>query len=239
MSTIKSDRMDFEKLLNGIDPVVPQVNTPTVPTVGAVQGQQPVQGQQKVAVDNPPAAQLMNEPLFVFDYDAERKGIRKKCRKTIMGIVKHVIPDNMVDDEYIQDKIEQDIETITELYMQVKLNTVMQRAHVEMTARGGYTARNSEVFGQLTDKIQSINKQIFDTEQRIRKTYLDLKYEIRDKQGEDFALNGGNSQTPQLTNGTGPNGGYLVSSSKVLVDEIKDIKKRAVMAKETKVEVVQ
>ena len=216
MSTIKSDRMDFEKLLNGIDPVVPQVNSPTVPTVGTVQGQQPVQGQQKVAVDNPPAAQLMNEPLFVFDYDAERKGIRKKCRKTIMGIVKHVIPDNMVDDDYIQDKIEQDIETITELYMQVKLNTIMQRAHVEMTARGGYTARNSEVFGQLTDKIQSINKQIFDTEQRIRKTYLDLKYEIRDKQGEDFALNGG-GQNQGMIGGPTSEDGFLVTSTKDLI----------------------
>lgn len=239
MSTIKSDRMDFEKLLNGIDPVVPQVNTPTVPTVGAVQGQQPVQGQQKVAVDNPPAAQLMNEPLFVFDYDAERKGIRKKCRKTIMGIVKHVIPDNMVDDEYIQDKIEQDIETITELYMQVKLNTVMQRAHVEMTARGGYTARNSEVFGQLTDKIQSINKQIFDTEQRIRKTYLDLKYEIRDKQGEDFALNGG-SQNQGMIGGPTGDGGILVTSTKNMIENARNMKIQAYKdAKETKVEVVE
>lgn len=238
MSTIKSDRMDFEKLLNGIDPVVQQVGQPQSPSV-PVPGQTPSQGdQQKVVVDNPPASQMMNEPLFFFDYDSERKGIRKKCRKTIMGIVKHVIPDNMIEDEYIQDKIEQDIETLTELYMQVKLNTVMQRANVEMTARGVYTARTTEVFGQLTDKIQSINKQIFDTEQRIRKTYLDLKYEIRDKQGEDFALNGTTNQTHQI-GVTGPNGGYLVSSSKVLVDEIKEAKKKAASAKETKVEVIE
>ena len=155
-----------------------------------------------------------------------------------MGIDTHVIHENMVDDEYVQDKIEQDIETLTELYMQVKLNTVMQRANVEMTARGNYTARSTEVFGQLTDKIQSINKQIFDTEQRIRKTYLDLKFEIRDKQGEDFALLG-SGNTGQQIGGQSVNGGHLISSSRALVDEIKNIKKKAVAAKETKAEVIE
>lgn len=236
MSTIKSDRVDFEKLLNGLDPVVPHVNGVQTSDV-STQASQPQQQTQGV-VDNAPAAQLMQEPLFFFDYDAERKGIRKKCRKTILGIVNHVIPANMIDDEYVQDKIEQDIETLTELYMQVKLNTVMQRANVEMTARGNYTARSTEVFGQLTDKIQSINKQIFDTEQRIRKTYLDLKFEIRDKQGEDYALLG-SGNTGQQIGGQSVNGGYLISSSRALVDEIKNIKKKAVAAKETKAEVIE
>lgn len=236
MSTIKSDRVDFEKLLNGLDPVVPHVGGVQTPDVSVQSSSQ--QQTTTSVVDNAPAAQMMNEPLFTFDYEAERKGIRKKCRKTILGIVNHVIPPNMIEDEYIQDKIEQDIETLTELYMQAKLNSVMQRANVEMTARGNYTARNTEVFGQLTDKMQSINKQIFDTEQRIRKTYLDLKYEIRDKQGEDFALLG-TGNTGQQISGQSVNGGYLISSSRALVDEIKNIKKKAVAAKETKAEVIE
>ena len=123
----------------------------------------------------------------------------------------------MIEDEYIQDKIEQDIETLTELYMQAKLNSVMQRANVEMTARGNYTARNTEVFGQLTDKMQSINKQIFDTEQRIRKTYLDLKYEIRDKQGEDFALGVNANNSNNMIGGPTGDGGLLVTSTKDLI----------------------
>ena len=215
MSTIKSDRIDFEKLLNGLDPVVPHVNGVQTPDVSTQSQSQPTTAAS--VVDNAPSAQVMNEPLFVFDYEAERKGIRKKCRKTILGIVNHVIPPNMIDDEYIQDKIEQDIETLTELYMQSRLNSVMQRSTVEMTARGNYSARNNEVFGQLVDKMQSINKQIFDTEQRIRKTYLDLKYEIRDKQGEDFAL-GVNGQTNNnMIGGPTSDGGLLVTSTKDLI----------------------
>ena len=215
MSTIKSDRVDFEKLLNGLDPVVPHVGGVQTPDV-SVQASSQQQTATSV-VDNAPAAQMMNEPLFTFDYEAERKGIRKKCRKTILGIVNHVIPPNMIEDEYIQDKIEQDIETLTELYMQAKLNSVMQRANVEMTARGNYTARNTEVFGQLTDKMQSINKQIFDTEQRIRKTYLDLKYEIRDKQGEDFALGVNVNNSNNMIGGPTGDGGLLVTSTKDLI----------------------
>jgi len=236
MSTIKSDRIDFEKLLNGLDPVVPHVSNPQSPSIG---GQGQIDSSQQSIVDNPPAAQVMQEPLFTFDYEAERKGIRKKCRKTILGIVNHVIPKDMIEDEYVQDKIEQDIETLTELYMQVRLNTVMQRANVEMTARGNYTARSTEVFGQLTDKIQSINKQIFDTEQRIRKTYLDLKYEIRDKQGEEFSLSGANGNNGMISGPSG-DGGVLITSTKSMIENARNMKIQAYKdAKETKAEVVE
>ena len=234
MSTIKSDRVDFEKLLNGLDPVTPHVGVQSTEQSAKPQENQP----QTPPIDNASSAQLMQEPLFFFDYDSERKGIRKKCRKTVLGIVNHVIPENMIDDEYVQDKIEQDIETLTELYMQVKLNTVMQRANVEMTARGNYTARSTEVFGQLTDKIQSINKQIFDTEQRIRKTYLDLKFEIRDKKSEDFATGmSGDNNAGMISNQSG-NGHVLVSSSKSLIEEIKNVKKSTYVTKEAKAEVI-
>lgn len=235
MSTIKSDRIDFEKLLNGLDPIVPHVNSVSTPDVSM---QQPTQTQPASVVDNASPAQMMQEPLFTFDYEAERKGIRKKCRKTILGIVNHVIPSEMVEDDYIQDKIEQDIETLTELYMQVKLNTIMQRANVEMTARGNYTPRSTEVFGQLTDKIQSINKQIFDTEQKIRKTYLDIKFEIRDKQGENLSLCGG-TDTKMLGGPTG-DGGILVTSTKNMIDAAREMKIKAFKdAKEAKIEVVE
>ena len=83
--------------------------------------------------------------------------------------------------------MEQDIEILANLYMQLENNTVMQRSLMESVNSGNTMPRMYEVFGQLTDKIQSINKQIFDTEQRIRKTYVDLKYEIRDKVSEDVA----------------------------------------------------
>lgn len=206
--TIKSDRVDFEKLLNGLDPITP-ANAPS-----ATDASQSLQTQQQPnVVDSTSASETMQVKMLNFDYDAIRKGLRKKARKTILGVVKHIIPDDIINENYVQDKIEQDIETLAALYMQQENNTVVQRSIMEQINSGNATPRIYEVFGQLTDKIQSINKQIFDTEQRIRKTYVDLKYEIRDKVGEDFALGGGKNDTMKIE----AQSGQVVTSTKNLI----------------------
>ena len=158
MSTIKSDRTDFEKLLNGLDPITP-ANAPSEADV--IVSNQPVQATTvQTVVDSTSAAETMQVKMLNFDYDSIKKGLRKKARKTILGIVKHIIPNDIIDEEYVQDKIEQDIETLADLYMQKENNVVMQRSIMEQVNAGNAMPRNYEVFGQLTDKIQSINKQI-------------------------------------------------------------------------------
>ena len=154
MATIKTDRVDFEKLLNGLDPV------PVPGQVQAVPVSQPVQQSPASGVVDNSGAGMMEVRMFEFDYDSVRKGLRKKARKTVLNIVKHIVPSDIIDEDYIQDKIEQDIETITALYMQVETNTVMQRSLMDSIAKGNCAPRMYEVFGQMTDKIQSINKQI-------------------------------------------------------------------------------
>lgn len=233
MSTIKTDRVDFEKLLNGIDPIVKtEVQTASGQPVPQVTG-----GQQNVVsgvVDNASANEVMNEKLFEFDYDSVRKAQRKKARKTVLGIVSHVIPEELLEEEYIQDKIEQDIDSLLGLYMQVETNTIMQRSLMDTVSRGVAMPRMYEVFGQMTDKIQSINKQIIDTEQRIRKTYQDLKYEIRDMQseisfqkGSDAAKGIGDMQSQQA--------GMIISNPKALIESARNSKRKDFLAaKETK-----
>ena len=206
MSTIKTDRIDFEKLLNGVDPVgqsaVSEQSSPTQPATQTV-------------IDNTTAAETLQQRMFMFNSEQQKKGLRKKARKTILNVVKHIIPGDIIEEEYIQDKIEQDIETMAALYLQLETNTVMQQSIVEMVSTGNAAPRMYEVFGQLTDKIQSINKQIFDTEQRIRKTYVDLKYEIRDKMNEDFAVgvSGPNKNNMIESNGSGT----VVTSTRNLI----------------------
>lgn len=208
MSTIKTDRFDFEKLLNGIDPVEGNVQDSS----NTVQQSQP---QQSGVVDNTSAAETMNVKMFQFDYDGTKKGLRKKARKSILNIINHIVPKDIINENYIQDKLEQDIDTLTELYMQVELNTVMQRSLMESVCSGNAMPRMYEVFGQMTDKIQAINKQIVDTEQRIRKTYVDLKFEVRDKQGEDFSI--GIEQQPNQTSQIEAQKGLVVTSTKSLI----------------------
>lgn len=209
MSTIKQDRKDLEALLNGISPI--QSSPTTQPTAQAPVGQSAVATVVDTTADTPLAA----EKIFDFDIDAVRKGLRKKARKTVLNIVKHILPDDMIEEEYVQDKIEQDIETLTDLYMQAESNKIMQGSIINSVSRGNNMPRMYEVFGQLTDKISGINKQIISTEQTIRKTYVDLKFEIRDKIAEDIGNNDNNqltsSSTKQLENNS-----VIVTSSKDL-----------------------
>ena len=209
MSTIKQDRKDLEALLNGISPI--QSSPTTQPTAQAPVGQPVAATVVDTTADTPLAA----EKIFDFDIDAVRKGLRKKARKTVLNIVKHILPDDMIEEEYVQDKIEQDIQTLTDLYMQAESNKIMQGSIINSVSRGNNMPRMYEVFGQLTDKISGINKQIISTEQTIRKTYVDLKFEIRDKIAEDIGNNDNNqlasSSTKQLENNS-----VIVTSSKDL-----------------------
>lgn len=215
MSTIKSDRVDFEKLLNGLDPVQ---QTPISSIPQQVQQQQVQMNQQTAAaVDNASVAEMMSVKTFEYDYEATRKGLRKRARKTILGIVDHIIPADIMNEEYIQDKIEQDIELMTELYMQSENNKIMQRSIMDSVSRGNVTPRMYEVFAQLTDKMQSINKQISDMETKIRKTYIDLKFEIRDKRSEDSMGMNNNNNMIGMGNNQNTAQGVIVTSTKNLI----------------------
>lgn len=237
MSTIKTDRIDFEKLLNGLDPIESTVTGVTGTNTPVQQNVVPapvVQPSVSSVVDNTSSEDIMNAKMFEYNYDATKKGIRKKARKTILNMVKHIIPDDIIEEDYIQDKIEQDIETLTGLYMQIENNTIMQRSLMESVAKGNAMPRMYEVFAQLTEKLQKINEQIVTTEQKIRKTYIDIKYEVRDKMNE-------NASSPALIGSDTKlgieGGGIIVTNSKDLINEVKRKKIEALKnAKETKYE---
>lgn len=227
MSTIKQDRVDLEMLLNGIDPL----NKPTaIPGNPNPNTQNPVNTPSQY-VDNSSDAMGVQKS-FEFDYDSIKKGIRKRARRTVLNITKHILDQKLTEDEYIKDKIEQDIDTLADLYMQVETNNLMQRSLIETVSKGNSAPRLYEVFGQLTDKIQALNKQIIDTEQKIRKTYIDLKYEIRDREAESHRGQG----TPVLAAPKDePN--RIITSSKQLIEMAK--KRHAEQYKNTMQEDVQ
>lgn len=226
MSTIKQDRKDLEMLLNGISPIE-GTSTPATPNQSTlVQG--PAPQQQQSVIDNA-GSEIGVEKVFEFNYESIRKGLRKKARKTVLNIANHILTETMVEEDYVQDKIEQDIETLTDLYMQVETNTLMQQALVSTVSKGNLMPRYFEVFGQLTEKISALNKQVVSTEQTLRKTYLDLKFEIRDKQ-EEMGANGN-----LALGATQPtNTGTLVTSSLDLIAKAKAKHREAIeAAKET------
>lgn len=224
MSTIKQDRKDLELLLNGIDPVQTPGNSPVSP---AAQVQQPVAG----VVDNTSDTSLNGEKIFEFDYDALKKTLRKKARKTVVNITRHILPEELLEEDYVKDKMEQDIDTFTDLYMQVESNNIMQRSILDTVSRGNTMPRMYEVFSQLTDKIQAVNKQIVATEQQLRKTYLDLKFEIKDKEAEQREYG---QTSPALAAPQPEDLSKVISSSSQLIQIAKQAHRDKIMnAKET------
>lgn len=164
--TLKEERKDLQNLLNATT----GVNlTPTTDT----------------STQTSPIEEIEAEPLFEFDWDAENKKIRKRARQTVKKIVELVVPKEMQNVSYIEDKMEQDEVTLTGLYTQQRACEVMQRSIVESTAKGNNAPRMYEVFGQLSEKLMSINKQIIATETQLRKTYIDLKSDYREKQADE------------------------------------------------------
>lgn len=204
MSTIKSDRKDFEMLLNGIAPVADSSSASTT-----VQANTP----QVDAADG-----FTVEKQFDFDYEGTKKALRKRARKTLGNIIEHILPPEMLEEEYVKDKMEQDINTLADLYFQVELNNVMQRSLVENVSRGNTMPRMYEVFSGITDRLQALNKQIVSTEQQIRRTYTDIKMEIREKNTETAAALNGPESMGTLD---APGKGVVISSSKQLIEMAK------------------
>ena len=218
MGTIKQDRKDLEALLNGVAPIATSFTGGT-PNIGPGSPAPKPSANVNAVVDNTAGTTLEPERLFEFDYDSMRKTLRKKARKTLQNLTKHILTDQMLESEYVKDKIEQDIESLTDLYMQVESNNIMQRSILDTVSRGNTMPRMYEVFGQLTDKIQAINKQILATESQIRKTYIDLKFEIKDKEAEliEAAQNNSNALTTSQPQGNQ----NIVTSSKQLIEMAK------------------
>jgi hypothetical protein len=217
MATIKQERQVLDQLLNTVSPLsVDNTNLINNKAAESVSNTPAKSVSTQSVVDNTTGAGLTSELAFHFDYDSIKKGIRKKARKTVLNIISHIIPKQYQDEDYVQDKAEQDILTLTDLYMQLEVNNIMQRSLMESVARGNSMPRMYEVFGQLSDKIASINKQILTTEQTVRKTYLDLKFEIYDKTTEEIPtqISAGSADISALPNMSGT----VVTSSKQLME---------------------
>lgn len=179
MSTIKEQRVELEKLLNmGNSQPVPQ------------------------SIDNAPIEDLNPEPLFDIDYEKEMRILRKKARLTLNKIIRLSIPEKFRDNDYIMDKKEQDIQTLSALYWQERYMIIMQQSMGETIRLGGGSPRYFEVFAAYTNQIQSLQKQIMSTESILRKTYTELKFDVQsqilDEGGELLAIPG--KQNDKLLN---------------------------------------
>lgn len=231
-NSVKKDRESLENLLNKLDP----------PIIGTVQQPVPVTSPSGIPQVNPPSSTsarqiTVDQPnagmqpvkLFDFDPDAELRKAYKKANRKINSMVKHVVRPEYLDEDYIKEKMAMDVETLRDIYYQIRVNVAMQTSIVMQTANGNMTARMNEVFGQLTDKISALNNQLIDVENRIRKTYTDLVFEVMDRTGVNPA-----APSNQLPGGEKKE--LVVSSSRDMISQMKEQRKKEMMEKKMKTE---
>ena len=134
-------------------------------------------------VDDTPE-ELEPEPLFEINYDKCKRGFIQKAKNSIKKIVRAVInnPD-VVDLDFIKDKIEQDAEQLGFLYHQQKLHELTQQAGIESVRTGNISPRMIEVIATVGKNLMDISKQIAEFQISIKENYAKIKFDSIEDRG--------------------------------------------------------
>jgi len=171
---------------------------------------------------NVPAAgalpELHAEPAFDIDYDK----IQKKCNKQAKILLKNatglVLGSELVKNNlYIHSKMDNDILALGGMLYQVEVLIIMQKALMEEIRHGAMAARMFEVFSGLAKTISENNKQLLQTVEAIKITYLDLKDNIMNNNDMPIGIEGGVSRDDQ---------GIISLGSRDLIEQAQARKKK-------------
>lgn len=172
--------------------------------------------------------ELQPEPVFEFDYDKQMRVARKAARKSIVKIVKSVVPENFANSDYIKEKIDEDADQLGKLYYQQLTIETMQKANMEAVSKGNLSPRMFEVFTQLSKNHSDIAKQITEHQIVLRKTYIDIVFDMKRKLEEEQQSNIGTKaiEAPQVH---GPAELNTFTSTKELIHKMHELKKKKVL----------
>jgi hypothetical protein len=199
--SIKNDRDNLKKMLDkspdGIDGNVPDAEE-TIPGLQA-------------------------EPLIGVDFVELREECQKEAQTMITNAITFMIPPEMMAaNEYIKDKINMDVMTLSGMVYQLRTNEVMQRTLMEQINQGQAQPRMFEVFSGMSKTIGELNKQLIQTIEAIKETYKGFKSDVKERQTEE--LGPATSQAPGglLTTSAG---NVVTRGTKELINNVKKIKK--------------
>lgn len=125
------------------------------------------------------------EPIFEIDYSKEMKEAKGKAKASIKVLVSSIVSKDFLNSSYIKDKINQDAEQLGKLFYQQRMIEIMQEANMNSVGKGNVSARMIEVFTLLSKNHSDISKQISDFQTSIRKSYIDIVLDLKEKERED------------------------------------------------------
>lgn len=195
--TIRSEREDLEKMIEGSDSSI----------------------DAKVAPTGDAASELKLEPAFDMDFDRTKRNCQRRARRMIKNATGLMLSDDMVkENPYMKNKMQVDIISLTGLLYQLEVNEMMQEALMEEVRSGAAHPRMFEVFGNLSKTIGDLNKQLLQTVEAIKLTYKDVKGDIREKAEEMKAIGTGESSVFRNKDG------IVAMGTKELIKEAQKLK---------------
>lgn len=226
--SIAKDKNDLEALIYGH-------SAPSQPTASSPKS-------KRDDVVDKDSDSLDETPIFTFDYENDMKGFRKRAYKTVWAMARHIIPEDVINDDYVKNKIEQDVDTLAELYWTRKSNTDIKLSIMDGISKGNTAPRMYDAYKSINDSISDNNKQIIMTEENLRKTYTDLKYEIQCRReevdkSEDTLKKLGVAEVPSLPKTTGKS--VTFTGTKALIEMAKQQKKNEYLKDIEEAEIVE
>lgn len=139
----------------------------------------------QISLSNDPPEFEEPKPIVEIDFKRKTKEFKRKARNSILQIIKNIMPDDMIQNQYVQDKLNQDAEQLGKLYFQEYLIETTQQIQVDSITRGNLSPRMFEVFATISKNHSDIAKQISDFQTILRKSYIDMKIDIRNAKQTD------------------------------------------------------
>lgn len=161
--------------------------------------------------------ELEAEPTFAIDYEKLQKDCDRKAKKLLKNATGLMIGDELIkDNSYLKHKMQTDVISLAGMLYQMEITKIMQKDLVEEVRLGAKHPRMYEVFSTLGKTISENNKQLLQTVEAIKETYLTLRENIVTRNDDVKQLNMGVQETAD--------GGLLTTGSRDLIDDAKRLR---------------
>ena len=171
--------------------------------------------------------ELDQDPTFNIDYDKLQKDCNKRAKKLLKQSSGLVMGDELVkDNTYLKQKIETDVISLAGMLYQMEITKIIQRDLTEEVSHGAKSPRMYEVFSTLVKVISENNKQLIQTLEALKETYVSLRGTIEERNAETKQIGDGEQRSAD---------GLLTVGSRELIDAVNNAKRERILASHNKI----
>lgn len=168
---------------------------------------------------------LHAEPVTDVNFDELREKCEVEARIMLNNAIAFIIPQDMIENnEYLKNKLDVDVISLSGMIYQLRTNEVMQKALIDQINLGMVNARMFEVFTGMSKAVGELNKQLIQTVEAIKETYKTFRDEVKEKRTEALGPST-NSSNGLLTTGEGH---VVTRGTKELINNVKRIKRQSI-----------